>query len=119
MPPEAAAPAVAPTPTPVSPESSSGPAPSGGLSTPPVSWPELTKHALSTVLAIFTATKVLSWFPACLDMVRLPTGGVSHDVWAWLPLVLDLGAAVAVAAPVSFRSLTDLVKAVWARRGIE
>ena len=113
------APAAATTPTPVSPGNSSGLAPSAGSSTPLVSWPELIKHALSTILAIFTATKVLSWFPACLDMVRLPTGGVSHDVWSWAPLVLDLGAAVAVAAPVSFRSVTDLVKAIWTRRGVE
>jgi hypothetical protein len=117
MPPEVAP--VVQTPTPVSPVSSSGPLSSAGSSTPRVSWPELIKHAFSTILAIFTATKVLSWFPACLDMVRLPTGGVSHDVWAWAPLVLDLGAAVAVAAPVSFRSVTDLVKALWTRRAAD
>lgn len=111
-----AAPVAQTTPTPVSPGNSSGPVSSPGFSTPPVSWPELIKHALSTILAIFTATKVLSWFPACLDMVRLPTGGVSHDIWAWAPIVLDLGAAVAVAAPVSFRSVTDLAKALWTRR---
>jgi hypothetical protein len=102
------------TPTPVEQSgSSSTPPPSAGYSSPLPSWPQLISHALSTTLALVTVVKILSWFPTCLDMVRLPTGGVSHDVWAWAPLVLDLGAAVAVAAPVSFRSVLDLVRGVW------
>jgi hypothetical protein len=98
------------TPTPVSPESSSGPLPSPGDSSSAASWRQLIGHALTSALAIITVVKVLSWFPQCLAMVRLPAGGVSHDPWSWAPLVLDLGAAIAVAAPVSFRSLLELAK---------
>ena len=66
-------------------------------------------HAFSTALAAFTVVKVLSWFPYCLQMVKLPEG-ISHDPLAWLPLCLDLAAAIAVAAPVSFRNLIELTK---------
>lgn len=54
--------------------------------------------------------KAFAWFPECLNLVKLPSGGVSHDPWSWAPLVLDLAAAVAIAAPVSFRNLLELAK---------
>lgn len=100
------------TPTAELPASSSVPAPSHGSSSQAVQWPQLIGHALSAGLAAFTAAKALAWFPECLAMVRLPTGGVTHDPWAWVPLALDLAAVVAVASPVSFRSLLELVKAL-------
>jgi hypothetical protein len=106
----------APTPTPVSPESCSGPLPSAGPSSAPASGLAIIGHAISAGIAGFTATKVLSWLPECLQLVRLPAGGVSHDLWAWAPLALDLAAVVAIAAPVSFRSLLELARGIVAKR---
>lgn len=93
-----------------SPENSSTPQPSPGSSLQVASWPALIGHALSTSLALFTSVKILAWFPECLTMVKLPAGGVTHDIWAWVPLALDVGAAIAVASPVSFKSLLELAK---------
>ena len=53
--------------------------------------------------------KAAAWLPDCLSFVRLPNGQVSHDVWQWLPLALDLLTLVAVAAPLSFRSILSVV----------
>lgn len=63
-----------------------------------------------------TAWKAAAWLPDCLAMVKLPAGGVSHDPWCWAPLVLDLLALVAIAAPVSFRSILDVGSAIWPRK---
>ena len=100
----------APTPTPAPPASYSGPALSAGPSSPPASWQQVALHALSTALAGFTVVKAFAWFPECLSLIKLPSGGVSHDLWSWAPLVLDLTAVIAIAAPVSFKSLLELAK---------
>jgi hypothetical protein len=55
-------------------------------------------------------TRVLSWFADCLALVRLPSGGVTHDPWCWAPLVVDLAAAVAIAAPTSCRDLLGFLR---------
>jgi hypothetical protein len=93
---------------------------SGQLSVPggcpaPQSWRDVVMHGMSTALAVYTAGRALAFLPVCLSIVQLPTGGVSHDLWSWAPLVLDLGAVVAVAAPVSFRSALDFARGF--RRG--
>lgn len=98
----------------LSPSGSSSPSPSVGPSSVPASWPAVFGHGISAALATFTVVKVLGWLPTCLALIRLPSGGVSHDPWAWAPLVLDLAAVVAVAAPVSFRSLLDLARGLAA-----
>jgi hypothetical protein len=98
-----------PTPTPA-PAGSCGAPLSASLSSPPLSWQQATSHAASAALAGLATWKAFAWFPACLALVRLPQGGVSHDPWSWLPLLLDLGAVVAIAAPVSFHNFLELVK---------
>jgi hypothetical protein len=75
-----------------------------------VSWPQAIRHGISGLIALFTVTRLVVWFPQCLEMIHLPAGGVTHDLWAWAPLVLDLGAIVAVASPTSFRNLLDLAR---------
>lgn len=98
------------TPTPGLPAGSSGPAPLGSSSTSAASGVlALLGHAMSATLALVALWRVLSWFPTCLAFVRTPTG-VSHDPWAWLPLVLDLTAAIAIAAPVSLKSFLDFAR---------
>lgn len=104
------------TPTP---ESSCGPVPPAGSSSPSQSVSLL--HAVvppiaSSVVAMFTAWKAAEWLPTCLSMVRLPSGGVSHDYLAWAPLLLDLLALVAIGAPVSFKSILDVAHAFWPGR---
>jgi hypothetical protein len=100
-----------PTPTPVSPSASSGPVPSDSGSTSPASGVlALVGHGLSAGLSCLALTKVLSWFPECLALVKLPGGGVTHDPWSWAPLVLDLCAAVAIAAPTSWRDLLGFLR---------
>lgn len=88
----------------------SSPHSSAAVSSPVVSWPGLISHAVSAALSAAIAGKALAWAPACLQVAMLPSGGVSHDPWAWAPLVLDLAAVVAVAAPVSFRSFLDFAR---------
>jgi hypothetical protein len=99
------------------PASSSGPQQSDSSSTPQAFWLQLTRHLVSGAVSLAIAAKLCSWFPTCLELVKLPAGGVSHDPWCWAPLVLDLGALVAVAAPTSFRSLLDLVKVMRPTKG--
>lgn len=102
-----------PTPTPAPPANSSLQPPSGSPSMLPASSvPALVGHAMSAGLAGLALVKVLAWFPACLRIAILPTGGVSHDPWSWIPVVLNLSAAVAIAAPLSFRSILDFFRAI-------
>jgi hypothetical protein len=92
------------------PESSSTPRPSAPASGPAPSWQQLISHAISGGISLYIASRLLAWLPECLRMIQLPTGGVTHDPWAWAPLVLDFAAAIAVAAPTSFGRLLDLVR---------
>jgi hypothetical protein len=92
------------------PESSSTPRPSGRDSSPEASWRLLISHVISGGISLYIAARLLAWLPECMLLIRLPTGGVSHDPWAWVPLVLDLAAAIAVAAPTSFGRLLDVAK---------
>jgi hypothetical protein len=69
-------------------------------------------NAVAGVVSLVLAAGILAWLPECLACVRLPAGGVSHDPWAWAPFVLDLGAAVAVAAPTSLGKIVDAVRAL-------
>jgi len=94
------------------PEPCSAPVQSLGPCSVPQLLREAIGHGLSTLLAIWTAAKVLAYLPDCLRLVVQPSGQISHDPWAWAPLVLDLAAAVAVASPVSFRSLLDFARSV-------
>jgi hypothetical protein len=80
-------------------------------SRPPSSWPEVAAHVASGVVSLTLAFGILAWLPVCLDFIRLPAGGVTHDPWAWAPFALDLGAAVAVAAPTSFGRIVDVIRA--------
>lgn len=100
----------APTPTPAPPASNSGGPLLASPSSPPASWQQVIGHALSTGLGAIAVVKAFAWLPECLSLIRLPSGGVSHDPWSWAPLVLDLAAAVAIAAPVSFRNALEIVK---------
>lgn len=92
------------------PADSSGQHASRALSSSSPSWLQLISTGVSGVISIYVAAKILAWLPECLRMVILPSGGVSHDPWAWAPLVLDLAAAIAVAAPTSFRSFLDFCR---------
>jgi len=74
----------------------------------------IASHALSTAVAIYVAAKVCGWLPTTLALIRLPDGTVSHDAWAWAPLLLNLTALVAIASPVSFRAILDLGRAIRA-----
>jgi hypothetical protein len=89
---------------------SSTPQPSAPPSTSQAFWLQLTRHLIAGAISLAIAAKLCSWFPHCLAMVKLPTGGVSHDPWSWAPLALDLAALVAVAAPTSFRNLLDAAR---------
>jgi len=86
------------------------------LAPPSQLWAEVAPQVASAAVAIVTAWKAAAWLPDCLAMVKLPAGGVSHDPWCWAPLVLDLLALVAIAAPVSFRSILDVGSAIWPRK---
>jgi len=97
------------TPTPVSGDSSAPPQ-LPGSSTERPSWQQVTSQIVGSGVVLGTAIKLASWFGACLEMVKLPAGGVTHDLWSWAPLVCDVLAIVAVASPVSFRSLLELAK---------
>ena len=100
-----------PTPTPALPESCSGPLLSGSPSTPQASGLlQLAQHALSAAIALFALRTVLSWFPTCLGMVRLPGGGVTHDLWSWAPIALDVVAVIGIAAPVSLKNLLEFAR---------
>lgn len=66
----------------------------------------------SAAVAILVAYKTAAWLPQCLELLRKPDGSITHDLWSWAPLLLGLGALVAVAAPVSFRSVIDLAKSI-------
>jgi hypothetical protein len=92
------------------PDASSTPQPSGQPSTSQAFWLQLTRNLIAGGISLGIAAKLCSWFPTCLELVRLPAGGVTHDPWSWAPLVLDLAALVAVAAPTSFRNLMDVVR---------
>lgn len=104
-----------PTPTPVS-DDSSPLRPSPGSSTARPSWQQITSQLVGSAVVLGTALKLASWFGPCLEIVKLPAGGVTHDLWSWAPLVCDVLAIVAVAAPVSFRSLLELAKGIIAKR---
>jgi hypothetical protein len=91
--------------------SSSPPSQPGSFSAPP-SWQATASHAISGGIAGFTAYKLITWLPNCLDFLRLPTGGISHDPYCWAPLILALGGIVAVASPTSFANLVSLAKYV-------
>jgi len=56
-----------------------------------------------------------AWLPVCLRFAQTPTG-YSHDLFAWLPLALGLLALVAIAAPVSLRSILEAVPIFTRRR---
>lgn len=90
------------------PANSSGDPASPGSSSPPQSLREIVPHITSAAVAIVTAIKAASWLPNCLSILMLPGGRISHDLWCWAPLVLDLLALVAIAAPVSFGNLLEL-----------
>lgn len=66
------------------------------------------------VLGLWQASR---WIPRTLDLLRLPDGSISHDPWAWLPLGLVLATMVAIAAPVSFRSVVDLLSSFPFKKG--
>jgi hypothetical protein len=98
------------------PESSSSPALPPAPSSSPAS-ASLTSigHVISGATAAVVAWQAARWLPECLALIRLPSGTVSHDPWAWAPFVLDLAAVVAVAAPVSFKNLLEAAKGFLAR----
>jgi hypothetical protein len=105
-------PQLAQTPTPESSASSSGQVPSVSPATSQASPWQLIGHAISGSVAAVTGVALARWFPACLDLVKLPTGGVSHDLWAWLPLAFDVAGIAFVASPVSFLNLVQVLKGV-------
>jgi hypothetical protein len=92
------------------PATCSTPQPSAPPCSPDPSWRQLISHAISGSISLYIAAKLLAWLPECIRMIRLPAGGVSHDPWAWAPLILDLAAAIAVAAPTSFGRLLELAR---------
>lgn len=101
----------------VSGEDSSTPLSLPGASSLPLGSPlAALAHLPGTAVALFTAYKAAAWLPTTLEILKTPDGGVSHDPWTWAPFVLCLATLVAVAAPVSFRSVVDFVTAVLSRR---
>ena len=102
---------------PPQPENSCGQALPPGASSAQVSGlREAVPRLTSAAVAIVTAYKAAEWLPTCLAMLRLPSGGISHDPWCWAPTVLDLLALVAIGAPISFRNILDVAAAFWPRR---
>jgi hypothetical protein len=94
-----------------SPPSSAPPSSSSHLSAC-ASWKDIARHSLSAGLASWVAYLAGKHLPRTLALIEIPSGGVSHDLWAWLPFLANLASLVAIAAPVSFRSLLDTVASV-------
>ncbi len=93
------------------PPSSAPPSSSSQLSAC-ASWKDIARHSLSAALASWVAYLAGKHLPKTIALIELPGGGVSHDLWAWLPFLANLASLVAIAAPVSFRSLLDTVASV-------
>lgn len=75
--------------------------------------------ALSQLPAAIVAGLALwqagAWLPECISILQTPSG-ISHDLWAWAPFGLDLGAIVAIAAPLSFKMILDTVLKLLSRK---
>lgn len=76
---------------------------------------EFLAHVPPAVVAIYAASRAAAWLPECLAFVRTPSG-MSHDALAYLPLVLDFLALLAIASPVGFRSVVDLASTILERK---
>lgn len=77
---------------------------------------EVLLHVPSAIVSLYACWQAGRWLPHCLSLVRNPQGGVTHDLWSWLPLALCLGALIAIAAPTSFRSLLSAARSIWSVR---